>query len=174
LFFILHTSLVAGSFARLSACITFIATGGLCRDSVGGLATVRLPASLTSVCAFAFLGTAIASIFLPKGGIEIGAVNMMQIPWWCFKGCTSITGVLIPSNVVEVGEGPFMDTTIADVNFSESGVAEVSLQPSLTVMNPRGFASCPRLPRVLHANTSITALEVGAFAGCMSLEKAFS
>ncbi len=65
---------------------------------------VTVPASVTKIQDYAFLGCNAISAVRFVGGIE-----PMTVGNYAFYGCTKITDVVLPTNVIGVGEGAFWD-----------------------------------------------------------------
>ena len=97
-----------------------------------------------------------------------------------FKGCTSLTTVLIGS-VEEIGEAAFMrcvslksielpnSLTVLEAGaFSGSGLTHVELPSSLTTVGVYAFASCEELESV-GISGSMKQINVGAFNDCPKL-----
>lgn len=118
------------------------------------LNNVVLPKNLTKIGNYAFSGCAFVELnadFFPKSLVEIGdyAFN-----YGIYGRTSSLKKVVLPDNILHIGERCFSSTTLEYIKFS-SGMTEL----------PEGVCNnCPKLVDVIIPN-SITKIGERAFAG---------
>lgn len=115
---------------------------------------------------------------LPTGGsYQIGAS--------CFAGNETLTAVVFPADVTEIGPAAFRACSalktadfsacrtlvIGNHAFEGAGLAAVSLPEGLTRLGLYAFADCPALTRA--EIRGVTLVEEGAFSACGSLQNVF-
>ncbi len=119
-----------------------------------------------------------AQVQLPTGGsYQIGAS--------CFAGNETLTAVVFPADVTEIGPAAFRACSalktadfsacrtlvIGNHAFEGAGLAAVSLPEGLTRLGLYAFADCPALTRA--EIRGVTLVEEGAFSACGSLQNVF-
>ncbi len=83
-----------------------------------------------------------------------------ELPPYALFG-TNLTKVILPENLIIVGEGALGNTPITSI----------TIPPSVTTINNYAFTNCDKLTEITVPST-VTALGAGVWKGCKSLEKA--
>ena len=144
----------------------FYAHNGL--SGLTGLKSITIPASVTSIGAYAFADcTSLETVIFEEGSpiTELGVVELLdgQGGWGTgiFAGTTSLKNITLPKNL----------TTIGIKCFDNSGIAEIDLPSSVTHVADYAFRNCTNL---VDADLSANLVYLGneAYSGCSSLEKA--
>ena len=106
---------------------------------------------------------------------------VISIAQYAFNYCTSLTGIVLPPSLIEVGQQAFFQcTNLQTVNwtdltnlqyirmnaFAQTGLTNLSLPASLVTMDSQAFASCEQLTSVDFSNTHIQNISSYTFAGC--------
>lgn len=115
------------------------------------ITSIKLPKSITAIGEGAFLSTPIASIEIPSSVKSIGAA--------AFSGCRSLSTVTIPSTVSSIGTHLFMGC---------DKLKKATLPAALTTVPAATFADCRKLENV-SISSAVTAIDSAAFAGCSSM-----
>ncbi len=154
-----------------------------------------LPTALSSVGAYAFVGTEYNSISLPYSLKTIGDYAFYQLPIeqkltlparltsvgsHAFEG-TNITGVTIPDVVTTIGDNAFANTPMQDhvtipdgvtylgkEAFSNTNISTVFLPNSVTKLSHGLFQGCKNL-NLVYIPDNITDMGDYAFDGCESM-----
>jgi hypothetical protein len=77
----------------------------------------------------------------------------------CFSDCTSLTDIIIPSNVKSIGANCFLNCT---------GLTKITIQSTITVLKNNCFSGCTNLTTVIIPN-SVTSIGNNCFYGCSNL-----
>ena len=98
-----------------------------------------------------------------------------------FRGCSNLTGVIIPNSVTSIGQQAFSGTSLTNVNIPNSvtsigimafqgcsSLTSVNIPNSVTSIGIGAFVSCSSLTSVNIPN-SVTSIGSSTFAGCTSL-----
>ena len=117
----------------------------------GGLTSVMIPSSVTSIGAYAFYNCSLTSVTIPGGVTSIGD--------GAFAGCTGLTSVTIPDGVTSIGYGVFSNCT---------SLTSVTIPSSVTSIGESPFSGCVNLTSVSIPN-SVTSIGTYAFYGCIGL-----
>ncbi len=83
---------------------------------------------------------------------------VVKIDGHAFKGCTSLTSVILPESL----------TTLDSSAFRDSGLISVTLPKTLTTVGVGAFQDCTRLTSVTLPE-DLTSIEASTFRGCTSL-----
>ena len=100
-----------------------------------------------------------------------------------FSGCTKLTCIVIPYNVMSIGSSAFYNcsnltsitipesvTTIGSYAFSScSSLTSIELPNSITTINAFAFKNCSDLTSI-EIPSSVTSIGMSVFSGCSSLE----
>ena len=86
--------------------------------------------------------------------------NVISIGEAAFSGCTSLSGINIPSTVTEIGRSAFEQCTV---------LTSVDIPSSVTKIGAFAFAQCT-LSTSIDIPSGVTEIGDGAFAGCSDLE----
>lgn len=86
--------------------------------------------------------------------------NVISIGEAAFSGCTSLSGINIPSTVTEIGRSAFEQCT---------ALTSVDIPSSVTKIGAFAFAQCT-LSTSIDIPSGVTEIGDGAFAGCSDLE----
>jgi len=141
----------------------------------GSLASVTIPASVTTIGDYAFFEQAgtLTNVLVPNSVTSIGA--------YAFAVCPSLTNIAIPASVTNLGEAAFEScgirgaiipaaiTSIADSAFAGSSFLQsLTLPDTVTSIGDRAFSGCGRL-QALTIPDAVTNIGAAAFEGCQSL-----
>ena len=85
--------------------------------------------------------------------------NVVSIGDYAFRGCTSLTNVTIPNSVTSIGDWTFSDCT---------SLTSITIPDSVTSIGNFAFYKCTGLTSVTIPN-SVTSIEFYAFENCTSL-----
>ena len=91
-------------------------------------------------------------------GISIPS-SVTRIGEYAFRGCSSLTNITIPSSVTEIGKGAFAGC---------SSLTSISIPSSVTRIGEDAFYGCSSLTNI-SIPSSVTEIRDYAFAGCSSL-----
>jgi hypothetical protein len=118
------------------------------------LASVKLPAGLTSIGEGAFYGCCrLTSLSLPAGLTSIGKM--------AFFLCSELTGELtLPAGVTSIDDRVF---------YGCRGLNSLSLPAGLTSIGEQAFAGCSGLAGSLSLPAGVTSIGGAAFSGCRGL-----
>ncbi|MBQ0008340.1 MAG: leucine-rich repeat domain-containing protein [bacterium] len=141
----------------------------------GGVGSVTIPISVTSIGNFAFEDcSSLTSMTIPDSVIYIGESafekcsrltsvtignSVTYIEESAFEGCTGLTSVDIPNSVTYIGESAFRGC---------SGLTSVTIPNSLTSIKSYTFYGCSSLTSVDIPN-SVTSFGQSTFEGCTGL-----
>jgi len=147
------------SYSKITDLVVTEGEETLCDDFAercSALASVELPASLTTIGARAFAGCHIlASVELPE------SASLTSIGANAFQGCTTLASVELPESLTSIGDNAFQGCT---------ALASVVLPASLASIGANAFQGCTALASVeLPESASLTSIGASAFAGCFAL-----
>lgn len=141
-------------------------------NNKSSLIEVVLPSSLKSISSSAFIGCTRIEKVLASGVTDLKS--------WAFNGCSKLVDFDI-SKVTSISENAFSGCssfnptklspglkTIGSSAFSYSGITEVSLPDSISIINSSVFNGCKQLQKVTLPQ-SITSIHESAFSGCTNL-----
>jgi hypothetical protein len=117
----------------------------------GGLTSITIPNSVTSIEEDAFFQTSITSLVIGSGVLSIGQ--------GAFRGCVGLTSLTIPNNVTSLGSRAFQGC---------AGLTSLTIGSGLTSIGDYMFAGCTSLASVVIPN-NVTSMASYAFASCSSL-----
>ena len=116
----------AGFGLVLHSGVTSIATDAFCADSGGtGLTSITMPSSITSIGAYAFYETKLASI-------DLSALTITTLPTYIFYGCASLASVTLPPNLTHINSNAFQNC---------AALAGIVLPETLTNLGAYAFNS---------------------------------
>ena len=139
------------------------------------LASIDLPASLTSIGSYAFDADYVltSGIVIPKG--------VASLPIRCFRGCTSLTSVQLPDSFTDIGAMCFYQcSSLSTVNFPSGlmtvgssaftgcALTIIDLPDTITYLYNGAFNNCPGL---IQATVRSGVLGSSAFSSCPLLTK---
>ena len=81
----------------------------------------------------------------------------------CFSGCSGLTSITIPSSVTSLGNGCFSNC---------SGLTSITIPSSVTLLGGWCFQHCSSLTSIT-ISSSVTSLGVGCFENCSGLETVY-
>ena len=112
------------------------------------LSGISMPASLTRLGDYAFMGSHLTDVVLPEG-IE-------TIPMGAFKDCSQLQSVKLPKGLTLVAESAFEDC---------SNLRSIDMPDGVTVILPKAFKHCKNLEQVL-LPSALIGIGKSAFEGC--------
>jgi len=146
--------------------------------------SVTIPDSVIAIGHAAFTGSSISSIKLPKSlkqlgvweidGVSLGKMDSSSIFSGVFSGCDKLGGsIAIPSGV----------TVIKNFTFNGTGISEVIIPNSVTIIGMGAFTNCEKLTSVKLPSNTIQYYDtltnklpdsgnVNVFKGCSKLSLA--
>lgn len=145
------------------------------------LREVRLPEGLEVIPAYAFMGSNVTSVYVPKSVIEVmpGAfANCKKLTTvtfedgseeLAFKDASSKTGAFFNTPNLTSITLPNRMTAFAKYMFAGSSISEITLPNNLEVIGEGAFVNCKNLTTFVMPNT-VKVVEMLAFSGCTSLE----
>ncbi len=134
---------------------------------------IILPASITTICDGALMGSGIKSVAIPASVTEIGM--------GAFAGCKSLTAAEIPSSVTKVGTHLFKDCIgLKKISFASAVVPANSFTGCKTLTDVNLGKNVEEIGDEAFYSTGITAVDINgcsrlrrigarAFAGCKEL-----
>ncbi|MBR3223582.1 MAG: leucine-rich repeat protein, partial [Kiritimatiellae bacterium] len=118
----------------------------------GGLVSVAIPASVTSIEPFAFVSCAgLTSVSIPDSVTSIGEQ--------AFIGCSGLTSIAIGNGVTSIGDFAFANC---------EGLTSVTIPNSVTSIGEQAFYGCSGLTSIAIGN-GVTSIGLSAFANCEGL-----
>ncbi len=118
----------------------------------GGLTSVSIPQSVTSIANYAFEGCkGLTNVIIPQGVTSIGA----QV----FQGCESLTSITIPQGVTNIWGGAFSGCT---------SLNSITIPQGVTSIGNGAFRSCTSLTSIT-IEEGIISIGDQAFSGCTGL-----
>ena len=118
----------------------------------GGLTSVTIPSSVTSLGEWCFSGcSSLTSITIPSSVTSLG--------YACFDHCSGLTSITIPSSVTSLGGSCF---------FYCYGLTSITLPSSVSSLGDACFCGCTGLTSVT-IPSSVTSLGISCFADCYGL-----
>ena len=163
------------------------------------LKTFEVPSCVKSIGEEAFVETAIESIVIPEGVVEIGKnifyqagkLKRVQLPT-TLKSIgeaafseTAIESIDIPEGVVEIGEYAFDEAkqlkrvqlpstlkSIGEFAFSETGLEYVTIPTGVEIIDNFAFAKCANLKSILLPE-SIEKFYMGTISDCCNLKDVY-
>lgn len=116
-----------------------------------GCVTTIIPASVTSIAAYAFYDRELTSYTIPNTVTEIGAS--------AFASCNNLVTIVLPNAITEIKGNMF--------NYCDK-LANVTIPNSVTSIGSGAFSYCHSLTSVDIPN-AVTTIKSSAFTGCNSL-----
>ncbi len=116
-----------------------------CYQNCSAMASVTLPAGLTSLGSQSFLNTGLTSVTIPDGVTSIASST--------FNGCKSLATVTLGDNV----------TTIGDMAFYNAGVKTINMPSALTKIGAYAFSGAS-IDGALQLPAALTTIGTQAFA----------
>lgn len=166
-------------------------------NSCSSLARVEFPSTLDSIGNQAFYNTALTSVKLPDGLSALGTrafaycwnlveadlgKSIPRIPDSSFSACYSLSHIIIPETVTEIGDDAFAECAFAEMPTSNSihtignnafalckNMTEAVIGDHVTSIGEGVFRNCSRLKTVAVGN-SIQAIKPFSFYSCGALE----
>jgi len=124
----------------------------------GGVDTVTIPASVTTIGFFAFAGDEIFPVALTTVNFAAGS-QLKTIDTGAFYYCTNLKSITIPTSVTTIGSQAFM----------YSGLTSITIPPNVTTIGSIAFGRCPSLTGTITIPASVTSIDHWAFENCDSL-----
>lgn len=112
---------------------------------------IVLESTVTDIPSFAFKGSDVVSIVIPKNVISVGHS--------AFEGCRKLKSIALGSNITSLGDNVFEDCI---------NLQSVRLDASIACIPEYTFKGCASLS-VIEIGSAITEIETCAFYGCKSL-----
>lgn len=152
------------------------------------LKSVSIPKTVTEIGCSAFGGCEeLESITLPEGLKKIGGVDndIIFVPG-AFSRCISLSSIVIPSTVTEIGVGTFegcisLESVSGGGGLEKIGafafrdcesIAEISIPRTMVEIGQGAFEGCSVLENVALSNsTKMKKIDRGTFAFCNSLKE---
>lgn len=144
----------------------------------GGLTSVTIPDSITSIEDYAFSSCPLTNIIISDSvtnlGIGVfsgcsdiktavignGVTNISELT---FSGCGGLTSITIPDGVTAIGGQAFYDC---------GGLADIKIGNSVTNIGDSAFSGCSSLTNITIPN-SVTNIGAGAFSECSGLKDVY-
>lgn len=108
--------------------------------------------------------------------------TIKEIHYAAFSDCTSLMSITLPDGLITIEEYAFKGTTLLDTvhlpntlkqlgdyAFYYSGITEISIPESITVINEGVFSECANLTKVT-LPSSLIRINESAFRGCSTLQ----
>uniref|UniRef100_A0A6C0I6E7 Uncharacterized protein n=1 Tax=viral metagenome TaxID=1070528 RepID=A0A6C0I6E7_9ZZZZ len=159
-----------------------------------GSVQITVPASVTTIGQSAFAECGFKQFTIPStvttlgdyifyycGVLESVTLEITQIPYGIFAGCSALKNVIFKEDIISIGQSAFescasLTTFVFPPTlqflpwfaFSGAGLTSITLPNSLTVMNPSVFANCASLTDI-NFGTGLTEITDGTFAECTAL-----
>ena len=126
--------------------------GDFCFWGCGGLTSITIPSSVTSLGSSCFYGcSGLTSVTIPSSVTLLGDE--------CFKDCSGLTSITIPSSVTSLGNSCFANC---------SGLTSITIPSSVTSLGNSCFANCSGLTSIT-IPSSVTSLGDFCFYDCRGL-----
>lgn len=130
-------------------------------SGMSDVTSIVLPTTLTTIGEYAFSGTGIESITLPRGVTSIGSgafrncndlvsvtfqrgIAVSELPEDAFQDCSSLESINVPASVTTIGEDAFSGCT---------ALSDVRLHDTLQAIRNGAFSNCPSLRNVYFDGT---------------------
>lgn len=134
--------------------------GNDCFRGCSALSTIGIPSGCTSVGSYAFAGTAIKSISVPKSVSNIGE--------GAFSGCKKLSYAELPSGISSVSGSLFSGCTALEAFFVKD---DSSYGGSGTTIETTAFYGCTALREVgIYSRADSLRIAKNAFSGCKGLK----
>ena len=140
----------------------------------------QLPSGLTTIGKNAFEATAIRKVVIPEGVTQLGnatsSVTASSFSSSAFQDCTSLTEVVLPYTLTDIGANAFSGcTSLKTVRYTNAGGELVGEEgaltlPDITILGDSAFEGTAIESAVIPA--SVTLLGRHVFADCTSLTHA--
>lgn len=140
----------------------------------------QLPSGLTTIGKNAFEATAIRKVVIPEGVTQLGnatsSVTASSFSSSAFQDCTSLTEVVLPYTLTDIGANAFSGcTSLKTVRYTNEGGELVGEEgavtlPDVTLLGARAFEGTAVESAVIPA--SVTLLGQYVFADCTALTHA--
>ncbi len=147
--------------------------GPVAFNNCSGMTELTLNEGIESIGEEAFGGASITKLDIPDSVKSIGVAcfknnqklssvtigsGISQLPTYVFRNCTSLENIVIPDNIISIGDGAFY----------ESGLTSINIGNKVQSID-RAFVSCDNL-KTAKIGSGVTSL-YAAFASCHNLEK---
>lgn len=134
--------------------------GNDCFRGCSALSTIGIPSGCTSVGSYAFAGTAIKSISVPKSVTNIGE--------GAFSGCKKLSYAELPSGISAVSGSLFSGCTALEAFFVKD---DSSYGGSGMTIETNAFSGCTALREVgIYSRAESLRIAKNAFSGCKGLK----
>lgn len=143
------------------------------------LKSIVIPASVTTIGAYAFSGCAnLTSVTFEEGS------KLEKIEEWAFKGCNNLKSIVIPASVTTIGAWAFSGCTnltsvtfeegskleTLDRSFLDSGITEFTIPKNVKKIESIAFMNLSSLKSVrFEDDSNVTVLPAQLFDGCYNL-----